>query len=186
MTTLTTAATSGQEPSRGLTRSPVPASLPPIAEAGTAGTVQRPSPGRTSPVWAPRRHPDHHRHAGERAQQELRREEERTVRSLARIVALACVEAELGLRPARQLSSWLDLPTYGKMLRRAELAQRVRPAGPGSSAAAPTALGARVCLAADGAYEASATIQLPDRAKAMALRIEQQRGRWKVTALELG
>lgn len=186
MTTLTTAAAPAQERALGLTRSPVPASLPPRAESGAASIPQRQSAARPGTAWAPRAHPDHGDHAGDRARLELRREEERTVRSLARIVALACVEAELGLRPARQLSRWLDLPTYGKMLRRSELAQRIRPAGPGHAATAPTALGARACRTGDGVYEASATIQIPDRAKAMALRIEQHRGRWKVTALELG
>lgn len=187
MTTLTTAAAApAQERTPGLTRSPVPASLPPLAGSGAASTPQRQSAARPGTAWAPRVHPDRGDHAGDRARLELRREEERTVRSLARIVALACVEAELGLRPARQLSRWLDLPTYGKMLRRSELAQRIRPAGPGHAATAPTALGARACRAGDGVYEASVTIQMPDRAKAMALRIEQHRGRWKVTALELG
>ncbi|MGM7668855.1 Rv3235 family protein [Microbacterium sp. A93] len=186
MTTLTTAATPSQERPLNLTRSPVPASLPPLAGPGTAGAAQRQPTDRSGTAWAPRLHPDHNHQAGDRARQELRREEERTVRALARIVALACVEAELGLRPARQLSRWLDLPTYGKMVRRSELAQRIRLAGPGHAVTAPTALGARVCPAGDGVYEASATIQMPDRAKAMALRLEQHRGRWKVTALELG
>lgn len=186
MTMLTTAATPAQQRPTDLTRSPVPASVPPLAGAGTANASPRQSAARPVTPWAPRVHPDHGRAAGDRARRELRRDEERTVRSLARIVALACVEAELGLRPARQLSTWLDLPTYGKMLRRAELAQRIRPTGPGHAVAAPTALGARVCPAGEGVYEASATVQTPDRAKAMALRIERRRGRWKVTALELG
>lgn len=184
MTLLTTASAPAPERAMDLTLSPVPASRPPLA--GTTQTPRTCSSDRTHATWAPRSHPDGTHAAADRARQELRREEERAVRSLARIVALACVEAELGLRPARQLSTWLDLPTYGKMLRRSELAQRIRSAGPAEAAAAPTALGARACPAGDGVYEASATIQMPDRAKAMALRIEKHRGRWKVTALELG
>lgn len=184
MTTLTTASAQGPERVLNLTLSPVPASRPPLAVS--TQVTQRRSADRASTTWAPRAHPDGANGANERARQEARLEEERAVRSLARIVALACVEAELGLRPARQLSTWLDLPTYGKMLRRSELAQRIRSTGAPEATAAPTALGARACPAGEGVYEASATIQMPDRAKAMALRIERHRGRWKVTALELG
>ena len=137
MTTLTTAAAPAQERALGLTRSPVPASLPPRAESGAASIPQRQSAARPGTAWAPRAHPDHGDHAGDRARLELRREEERTVRSLARIVALACVEAELGLRPARQLSRWLDLPTYGKMLRR----PATRPPPPRLSAPGPAGRG---------------------------------------------
>ncbi|MFB9070974.1 Rv3235 family protein [Citricoccus parietis] len=96
------------------------------------------------------------------------------------------MEAELGLRPARQLSAWLDLATYQKMIRRADLAQRIRATRTDGPAAAPKALGARACRLGQEVYEASATVQLPDRARAMALRIEKHRNRWKVTALELG
>ncbi|MDI3331988.1 MAG: Rv3235 family protein [Micrococcus sp.] len=165
-----------------LTVSTVPPALPPRSAAG-AHAIGRPDPQQSPPAWTPVSGPTE-ASAGGRARAERRREEERHIRSLARIVALACVEAELGLRPARQLSAWLDLPTYGKMARRADLAGRIRP-GRGATGA-PRALGARCCPAGDGIYEASATVQLPDRVRAMALRIERHRDRWKVTALELG
>lgn len=177
-----------------LTVSEVPPGLPPRTGADpTPRNGKRPA--HRPRAWAP--HASHssassaaerplaERSLGERARAERRREEERHVRSLARIVALACVEAELGLRPARQLSAWLDLPTYGKMIRRADLASRIRTDG-NAARGRPRALGARCCRAEDGVYEASATVQLPDRVRAMALRIERRRDRWKVTALELG
>lgn len=165
-----------------LTVSTVPPALPPRSPAG-AHAIGRPAPQQSPPAWSPAAGPAEASTA-ERARAERRREEERHIRSLARIVALACVEAELGLRPARQLSAWLDLPTYGKMARRAELASRIRPSR--GATGAPRALGSRCCPAGDGIYEASATVQLPDRVRAMALRIERHRSRWKVTALELG
>jgi hypothetical protein len=166
-----------------LTVSAVPTALPPRSAAGVHA-VGRPGPERAHPVWSPAPRPAEVSATVEHARDERRREEERQIRSLARIVALACVEAELGLRPARQLSAWLDLPTYGKMTRRAELASRIRPDR--GAAGVPQALGSRCCPTGDGAYEASATVQLPDRVRAMALRIERHRNRWKVTALELG
>ncbi|HRO30275.1 MULTISPECIES: Rv3235 family protein [Micrococcaceae] len=167
-----------------LTVSTVPPALPPRSAHGGAPAVGRPGSGTSRPAWSPGPQTAPASTPSERALAERRREEERHIRSLARIVALACVEAELGLRPARQLSAWLDLPTYGKMTRRAELARRIRPDR--GAAGAPQALGSRCCPAGDGVYEASATIQLPDRVRAMALRIERHRDRWKVTALELG
>ncbi|QCU79342.1 hypothetical protein E7744_05730 [Citricoccus sp. SGAir0253] len=168
----------------------MPGALPPRAPGQPAGSpasarpLERGAPRPALAAWAPRPPADGAPVPRCRARDETRREEERHVRALARIVALACVEAELGLRPARQLSAWLDLPTYGKMVRRADLAGRTRPDR--GAAGAPQALGARCCAAAEGVYEASATVRLPDRVRAVALRIERRRERWKVTALELG
>jgi hypothetical protein len=179
----TTDLTATHSPSGTLTVSTVPPALPPRSVAG-AQAAGRPHPQPSPRMWAPPGSRHSEASTTERAHAERRHEEERHIRSLARIVALACVEAELGLRPARQLSAWLDLPTYGKMTRRAELAARIRPDR--GAAGAPRALGSRCCPAGDGVYEASATVQLPDRVRAMALRIERHRNRWKVTALELG
>ncbi len=188
MSLTTTATADDSAHAEGLTLSRVPAALPPRATpGGVRRTPRRQSSPHTRP-WAPQPHPDggHGDAAGNRARREVRRQEERAVRSLARIVALACVEAELGLRPARQLSQWLDLSTYDKMVRRSDLARRIRPATPGHAVTAPTALGARVSQVGPGVYEASATVQAPDRARAVAQRLERHRGRWRVTALELG
>lgn len=118
------------------------------------------------------------------AARERRREEERHIRALAGIVAQACVEAECGLRPARQLAAWLDLPTYEKMVRRSVLAAQARSAA--APALIPRALNARCSQTAEGIYEASATVMVTGRVRAMALRIERHRQRWRVTALELG
>lgn len=113
-----------------------------------------------------------------------RLEQERHVRSLAGIVAQACVEAEMGLRPARQLSAWLDLATYGKMLRRADLAERTRTDR--AAASSPRTIQARCCPISATTYEASASVHSAGRVRALALRIELRRTRWKVTAIEMG
>lgn len=120
----------------------------------------------------------------EEGRRQRRLEQERHIRSLAGIVAQACVEAELGLRPARQLSAWLDLPTYGKMMRRAELAERTRTDR--SATASPRTIQARCCEITPALYEASATVHTAGRVRALALRIELHRSRWKVTAVEMG
>lgn len=111
-------------------------------------------------------------------------EVERHIRSLAGIVAQACVEAELGMRPARQLASWLDLETYGKMMRRADLAQRTR--GEQSAQTSPRTIQARCCPISDTVFEASASVHCGGRVRALAMRIELRRDRWKVTAIEMG
>lgn len=119
-----------------------------------------------------------------RASREKDREELRRVRSLAAVVAVACVEAEAGRRPLRDLSGWLDPEAYEKMCRRVDLLERTgtRP----STAAAPRPVGARVCEVAPGRLEASATVVVDGRARAFALRVERRLSRWKVTALEAG
>lgn len=120
----------------------------------------------------------------EEGQRQRRLEVERHVRSLAGIVAQACVEAELGMRPARQLAAWLDLDTYGKMVRRADLAERTRTDR--SAQTSPRTLQARCCRISATVFEASASVHCGGRVRALALRIELRRDRWKVTAMEMG
>ncbi len=45
---------------------------------------------------------------------------------------------------------------------------------------------ARLCRVSDSAFEAALVVLDRTRARAVALRIERQRGDWKVTALEIG
>lgn len=112
------------------------------------------------------------------------REELRRARSLAAVVAVACVEAEAGRRPVRDLAGWLAPEAYDKLVRRVDLLARTgtRP----SPTAAPRPAGARVCDVGPGRLEASATVQCDGRARAFALRMERRLSRWKVTAIEIG
>lgn len=119
-----------------------------------------------------------------RARREEDREDQRAVRSLAAVVALACVEAEVGRRQLRDLAAWLDLPVYDKVARRIDLLERtgarLRTAVP------PRPIGARVCEVAAGRVEASASIRCGDRVRAIALRLERRLSRWRVVAVEIG
>lgn len=119
-----------------------------------------------------------------RAEQEDDREELRRLRSLAAVVAVACVETEAGRRPVRDLAGWLAPETYEKMCRRVDLLERTGTRPPSGSA--PRPVGARVCAVRPGAVEASATVLVAGRARAVALRIERRLSRWKVTHLEIG
>lgn len=119
-----------------------------------------------------------------RAVREQDREELRRVRSLAAVVAVACVEAEAGRRPVRDLAGWLAPEAYDKLVRRVDLLERTGTRPAPSTAPRPT--GARVCDVAPGRVEASATVQCEGRVRAFALRIERRLSRWKVTAIEIG
>ncbi|MDY6055897.1 Rv3235 family protein [Micrococcus sp.] len=122
--------------------------------------------------------------SGDRLRRELEREEIRRVRSLAAVVAVACVDAEAGRRPLRDLAGWLAPEVYEKLVRRVDLLERTqtRP----STGAAPRPVGARVCEVAPGRVEASATILCDGHARAFALRLERGLRRWKVTSVEIG
>lgn len=125
-----------------------------------------------------------HRSLREEGLRQRELELQRHIRSLAGIVAQACVEAERGLRPARQLAAWLDLETYGKMARRADLAERTRTDR--SAQTSPRTLQARCCQVSPTVFEASASVRCGGRVRALAMRIELRRDRWKVTAVEMG
>lgn len=131
-----------------------------------------------------------------RAVAEQGREELRRVRSLAAVIAVACVEVETGRRSLRDLSAWLSPEVLDKLTRRMELLGLVEhgrgAARTGSatatraSTAAPRPVGARVCEVAPGRVEASATVLCDGRARAFALRLERRISRWKVTSVEIG
>ncbi|MCD0173895.1 hypothetical protein J7353_10095 [Micrococcus luteus] len=131
-----------------------------------------------------------------RARTEQGREELRRVRSLAAVIAVACVEVETGRRALRDLSAWLSPEVLDKLTRRMELLGAVAPTGPGrrsaaavpprAPASAPRPVGARVCEVAPGRVEASATVLWEGRARAFALRLERRLSRWKVTSVEIG
>lgn len=119
-----------------------------------------------------------------RARNEQGREDHRAVRTLVGVIALACVEAEVGRRHLRDLAAWLDLPVYDKVARRIDLLERTGARMHTSSP--PRPVGARVCEVAPGRVEASASIRCGDRVRAIALRMERRLSRWRVVAVEIG
>lgn len=119
-----------------------------------------------------------------RADQEQGHEELRRARSLAAVVAVACVEVESGRRPLRDLAAWLTPEVFDKVSRRLDLLRQAPSAATATSA--PRPVGARVCDVGPGRLEASATVVCDGRARAFALRIERRLSRWRVTTLEIG
>ena len=167
-----------------MTATAAPTSLNAVSETGHSAR-SAPLPRATG---APRRRPRAERPDAPtlslRARQEQRAEQERSARTLAAVIALACVEAEAGRRPLRDLATWLDLPVYDKVARRLALLERT-----GASVrltTSPRPLGARVHRLSPDRLEACATITCDERARAIAMRLERRLSRWKVTQIEIG
>lgn len=119
-----------------------------------------------------------------RARQEQGREDHRAVRTLVGVIALACVEAEVGRRHLRDLAAWLDLPVYDKVARRIDLLERT--GARLHTSQPPRPVGARVCEVAPGRIEASASVRCGERVRAIAMRMERRLSRWRVVAVEIG
>ena len=96
----------------------------------------------------------------------------------------AALEVSAGRRPVSQLVRWTSEEVFAMLSRRAALAQRLeRPGGPATSAIVRSI---RLCRPTDGVVEACAVTVDRGRVRAVALRLEELAGRWRVSALEIG
>ncbi|MHA7191165.1 Rv3235 family protein [Arthrobacter sp. MDT2-16] len=116
----------------------------------------------------------------------------RRISAIARSVAQGALEVLGGSRPLQQLSRWLDPENYERLQLRANLVRCIADTPSGRAATTASAhrrvvvRSARVCPVSPGIYEASVVAYDQKRVRAVALRIEQRRGAWRVTALEIG
>lgn len=94
----------------------------------------------------------------------------------------AAVEGLRGVRPLAQLTRWVTPEVYERLLLRAELVQR---AGPGPSGRAAIRR-IRVFRIGDEVTEASVVVDDGPRVRAVAVRLEAHRGRWRAVAMEIG
>ena len=115
-----------------------------------------------------------------------------TITKMTRTIGAAFIEAELGIRPYMQLSSWIELELFQKLRARVEhsvnekyLAARL---GDEASKKVPSieTLGVRAEPKANGDWESSMTIRVGERARAIAMRLQLHRDRWRVIAFEVG
>jgi len=95
----------------------------------------------------------------------------------------AAVESLRGARPLAQLTRWVTPDVYDRLALRAELVQ--------SAAAAPVpgrAAIRRIRVFRIGHETAEATVVVEDgpRVRAVAVRLEGHRGRWRATAMDIG
>lgn len=92
-------------------------------------------------------------------------------------------ETAAGRRPLQQLAAMLS-PSVGYGLG-ADFEKAAR-AGQRHWSHAARVRSIRATQPADGVAEICATIQVGDRVRAVALRVEEHRGRWRCTRLQLG
>lgn len=114
------------------------------------------------------------------------------MKKMTQTIGAAFIEAELGIRPYMQLSTWLELELFQKLRWRVEqsvngkyLAAR---SGETDSKKVPSVvpLGVRATRQSNGDWETSMTIRVGERARAIAMRLKLHRERWQVIALEVG
>lgn len=157
----------------------------PARRSGTArSAAARTASGRWSALAAPTGSLPDQAELARRARREQGREDHRAVRTLVGVIALACVEAEVGRRHLRDLAAWLDLPVYDKVARRIDLLERT--GARIHTSQPPRPLSARVCEVAPGRIEASASVHCGERVRAIAMRMERRLSRWRVVAVEIG
>ncbi len=115
-----------------------------------------------------------------------------SIKKMTQTIGAAFIEAELGIRPYMQLSSWMELELFQKVRGRLEhsinekyLATRRGDEGSKKVPSIET-LGVRASPKANGEWEASITIRVGQRARAIAMRLQLHRDRWRVIAFEAG
>lgn len=99
-------------------------------------------------------------------------------------VARAAMEVLAGARSPAQLARLLHPREYDRLRRRAGLVNRVH--GPRRAPALARIRRMRTNIVSERAREVSVVVEHLKRIRAVAMRIEEQRGRWIVTVLEIG
>jgi len=101
---------------------------------------------------------------------------------LACTVAKAAVDAVLGGAALDAYVRWIEPDLFASLARQHSLARRagIRPEG------AVGVRRARVCRVARDAAEVSIVIEHAGRCRAVAMRLEDSRGRWLIVGLQIG
>ncbi|MDJ0356445.1 Rv3235 family protein [Paenarthrobacter sp. PH39-S1] len=116
------------------------------------------------------------------------------VRAMTAKIGQAAVEVLAGSRPPQQLARWLDARSFEALQIRAELTRSVQRnldhSGGHSNVHQlhrnPSVRSVHCCAVRPGVYEASLVIAEQQHVRALAMRMEERNGVWKVTALEIG
>lgn len=119
-------------------------------------------------------------------------DQSQAIKHMTQTIGAAFVEAELGVRPFTQLSSWIELELFQKLRARVQrtvsgnyLTAQCNAPGD-TTVPSVTPIGVRATVQDDGDWETSMTIRVGRRARAIAMRLRLHRERWKVTAFEIG
>ncbi len=169
--------------------------LPPPARsapAGPAPVVELRPPGGSGPDEVLPDRVLHEAGVTRKIPAEADAEAVRRIAGIARSVAQGSLEVLAGTRPLQQLARWLDPENYERLQLRANLVRCIRPPAADAGAARTRTprhvviRSVRVCPVSADVYETSVVAFDQTRVRAVALRIEQRRGSWRITALEIG
>lgn len=118
------------------------------------------------------------------------RADEARIAAIAASVGKAALEVLGGTRPLNQMARWLDPKSFERLQSRAAMVNSCRRRTSNGAALrlyrSISVRSSRLCQVREGAYEASLVIAEQTRVRAVALRMELQRGSWKITELEIG
>jgi hypothetical protein len=99
----------------------------------------------------------------------------------------ALLEVMMGLRPAPQVVRWTTPDVYAVIARRGALASRRSAQGHVPRRRERLrVVRVRVCEPADGVAEAAVVVQHGSTVRAVAIRLEGQDGKWRISALQIG
>lgn len=101
-------------------------------------------------------------------------------------LALSAIEVIAGARDLEQLGRWVTREVYEHLSIRVTVASRARRVR-GAVGKRPVILGTRVSAfrTGDAIVDGVVTVTMRDRTRAVALRIEWERGRWRATAIHV-
>lgn len=99
----------------------------------------------------------------------------------------ALLEVMTGLRPAPQVVRWTTPEVYAVIARRSALsARRAAQGSVPRQRERMRVVRVRVCEPADGVAEAAVVVHHGSRVRAVAIRLEGQDGKWRISALQIG
>ncbi|WP_158862829.1 Rv3235 family protein [Leifsonia sp. AG29] len=104
--------------------------------------------------------------------------------SLCSNLALCVIEILAGARPIDQVSRWVTDAVFLQLLRRTVIAARSRALRTAEARRPRVRLGAPIIThPCDGVVEAVVIAHQPGRSRAVAIRLERYRARWRATAV---
>ena len=104
--------------------------------------------------------------------------------SWSAMLACSLLEALSGDRPVSQLARWLAKDVHDELTAQVDAVRR-HPSGRIRAVARRTVSGVRVCHVKAGVVETCAVVVGNKRARSVAIRLEEVKGRWLATAIQL-
>ncbi|MFP3464478.1 Rv3235 family protein [Leifsonia sp. SIMBA_070] len=101
-------------------------------------------------------------------------------------LARCAVEILSGARPLDQIGRWVSDSVYVHLLRRTMLAARLRAVSPGDTLRPRMRIGdPHLTAPSEGVVEAVVLVHQPARSRAVAIRLERHRERWRASAINV-